>query len=73
MAIRQTVRLEFEKNKDVTDPEQLEMLKGNAIRGLSNYLVFANSGSDARLKEAMQRAEEQTAIQNAEWKDVSSF
>ncbi|CAH0513475.1 unnamed protein product [Peronospora belbahrii] len=52
-AIKQLVRKEFEKGRSETDPEKIEALKANAVRGLSNYLVLANSSKDKRLHDAM--------------------
>ncbi|DAZ97218.1 TPA: hypothetical protein N0F65_003849 [Lagenidium giganteum] len=53
IAIRTLVRREFEKGRDETDPEKIEALKANAVRGLSNYLVLANSSKDKNLRDAM--------------------
>ncbi|CAM9909722.1 unnamed protein product [Ascophyllum nodosum] len=36
-----------------TDPEKVKVLKGNAIRGLSNYLVHESGSNDPRLKQRM--------------------
>ncbi|KAG7397489.1 hypothetical protein PHYBOEH_000641 [Phytophthora boehmeriae] len=55
LAIKQLVRREFEKGRHETDPEKIEALKANAIRGLSNYLMLANSSKDQRLQDAMNK------------------
>jgi len=39
--IQKTVHIEFYKNKDVSDKVELEKLKENAVRFLSNYLVHS--------------------------------
>ncbi|CAI5726479.1 unnamed protein product [Peronospora farinosa] len=52
-AIKELVRREFEKGRKETDPEKIEALKANAIRGLSNYLMLANSSKDQRLHDAL--------------------
>ncbi|KAJ0407578.1 hypothetical protein ATCC90586_006221 [Pythium insidiosum] len=44
-AIKSLIRREFEKGRSETDPEKIEALKANAVRGLSNYLVMANSSA----------------------------
>ncbi|GLE04021.1 hypothetical protein PINS_up012932 [Pythium insidiosum] len=52
-AIKSLIRREFEKGRSETDPEKIEALKANAVRGLSNYLVMANSSKDKNLQQAM--------------------
>jgi len=39
--LQKTVHIEFYKNKDVSDKEELEKMKENATRFLSNYLVHS--------------------------------
>lgn len=51
LAIRKVVSSEFKKNKKVSDPEMIDALKSNAIRGLANYLMIESSQKDERLKE----------------------
>jgi len=41
--IRNVVRQEFRRNANETNPETIENLKFNAVRGLSNYLVYQAS------------------------------
>ena len=36
-------------NRFCEDPEKLEDLKGNAIRGIANYITITNSSRDKRL------------------------
>ncbi|KAJ0406355.1 hypothetical protein P43SY_006963 [Pythium insidiosum] len=55
-AIKSLIRREFEKGRSETDPEKIEALKANAVRGLSNYLVMANSSKDKNLQQAMKAA-----------------
>lgn len=38
--LRTQVREAFRKNKDETDPEEIEKQKDAAVRGLSNYMFF---------------------------------
>ncbi|GAB9473238.1 hypothetical protein Gpo141_00010393 [Globisporangium polare] len=60
-AIKSLIRREFEKARDETDPEKIEGLKTNAIRGLSNYLVLANSSKDKQLQNAMKTQQPEAA------------
>lgn len=53
-ALSQIVRQEFAKNSAVTDEAQIQALQANAIRALSNYLVFSSAGSDPKVKQAVQ-------------------
>lgn len=39
-AVRLLIRREFEKNRTESDPEKIDLLRFNAIRGISNYLIF---------------------------------
>ena len=52
--INRLVRHEFRKNAQVTDLEQVEKLKSNAIRGLANYLMMESSAKDQRFQERSQ-------------------
>lgn len=38
--LREIIRGEFEKNRNETDQEKIEQLKGCAVQGLSNYLTI---------------------------------
>jgi hypothetical protein len=49
--IRTVLRSQFELNRDCEDPEKLEDLKGNAIRGIANYITITNSSRDKRLNQ----------------------
>lgn len=53
MALRSTVRQQFKQHKDETDEAQIEALKANAIRGLSNYMLFQSAKKDDHLQKAM--------------------
>lgn len=44
------IKSEFSRNKNVTDPDMIESLKGNAIRGLSGYLMMESSNKDKRFQ-----------------------
>lgn len=53
IALRTTVRMQFEKNKDLTDPIAIENAKAGAVRGLANYMVFQSGAKDAHVSQAM--------------------
>ncbi|TYZ62747.1 hypothetical protein PybrP1_000188 [[Pythium] brassicae (nom. inval.)] len=72
-AIRSLIRREFEKGRAEVDPEKIEALKTNAIRGLSNYLVLANSSKDKQLQSAMkmqQQKQSETGPAQAEYREL---
>ncbi|CAB9516258.1 expressed unknown protein [Seminavis robusta] len=54
VALRSIVRNEFAKNREVQEEQQLQALRANAIRALSNYLLFQNASSDPKVKQAVQ-------------------
>lgn len=39
-AVRLLIKREFEKNRKESDSEKIDSLRFNAIRGISNYLIF---------------------------------
>ncbi|KAG7357064.1 complex 1 LYR family protein [Nitzschia inconspicua] len=53
IALRQTVRQQFQQNQNETNESQIEVLKANAIRALSNYMLFQSAQKDGHLKKAM--------------------
>lgn len=52
-ALRHTVRSQFDANRAVEDPVQLENLKANAVRALSNYMLYQSAQSEPKLNKAM--------------------
>ena len=56
------IKSEFSRNRNVTDPDMIENLKGNAIRGLSGYLMMESSNKDKRFQN---RANEFTSSEAA--------
>ena len=54
MALKQTVRMEFEKHRGETNPQVVEHRKANAIRALSNYMLFESGTKDVKVKKAME-------------------
>jgi len=49
-SLRALIGKEFKKSSGISDPQIIEGMKSNAIRGLSNYLMMESSNKDARLK-----------------------
>ena len=56
-ALKAMVRTEFIKGSQETNPERIDVLKGNAIRGLSNYMLMANAAKDPRFNKSVPEAE----------------
>jgi hypothetical protein len=48
--IKSIVRAEFRRNAAIKDTLQIDLLKSNAIRGLSNYLMIESSSKDERFQ-----------------------
>jgi len=53
--LREQVRQKFKKHMHETDPEKVEQLKKDAVRGLSNYLFY-----EAQRLAEMEKAEKRT-------------
>ena len=53
LALRSTVRQQFKQHMNETNEAQIEALKANAVRGLSNYMLFQSAKKDDHLKKAM--------------------
>jgi hypothetical protein len=51
--LRQTVRSQFQANRQLTDPVQIENVKANAIRALSNYMLYQSAQKDVHMQQAM--------------------
>lgn len=60
VALRNTIRMEFWKNKDVQNEAQIETLKAGAIRALSNYMLFESGAKDKKLGSAMKNFNDKT-------------
>jgi hypothetical protein len=54
VALRNTVRNEFRKKKDITDPIAIENAKADAVRALSNYLLATSARKDPKITQAME-------------------
>lgn len=48
IALRTTVRAEFEKSRNEKDPAKIEALKANAVRALSNYMLYQGGVQDKK-------------------------
>ena len=48
-----TVRSQFKASKLETDPVKIENLKANAVRALSNYMLYQSAQQDTQLQKAM--------------------
>lgn len=48
IALRTTVRAEFEKSRNEEDPATIEALKANAVRALSNYMLYQGGVQDKK-------------------------
>jgi hypothetical protein len=60
VALRNTIHMEFWKNKDVQNEAQIETLKAGAIRALSNYMLFESGAKDKKLGSAMKNFNDKT-------------
>ena len=52
------------RNKDEEDPDKVAQLKTDAIRGLTNYLVYQASEKDDRLKTNIDTKDEGSSGEN---------
>ena len=53
--MRQVVRTQFENSRNEVDEHKIELLKSNAIRGLSNYMLYNSALSDKKLGDNMKK------------------
>lgn len=62
LALRATVRAEYDRARHLTEEEEIEARKGNAVRALSNYMLYAGGIQDGskggRLGAAMDKFHE---------------
>ena len=71
IAMRTMVRTEFRKNKFVTDPDQLEVCKANAIRALSNYYVLKSVNNDDKVHAAASAFHKRSVQQAADLSNMT--
>ena len=53
LALRNTVRTQFQAGRGESDPVKIENLKANAVRALSNYMLYQSAQKDTQLRQAM--------------------
>ena len=68
-ALRTMVRSEFQRNRHLTDPVEIEVCKANAIRALSNYYVLKSIPNDSEVSEAATNYH-QRSVQSANEKEA---
>jgi hypothetical protein len=54
-ALRTTIRTQFAIGRQETDPVQIQILQANAIRALSNYMLYETGSKDPILARAMNK------------------
>ena len=64
LALRNTVRTQFQANRNETDPVKIEHLKANAVRALSNYMLYQSAQKDTQLQQAMKDQVEKVKEEN---------
>mmetsp|Transcript_49267 Transcript_49267/g.73328 ORF Transcript_49267/g.73328 Transcript_49267/m.73328 type:complete len:126 (+) Transcript_49267:233-610(+) len=64
VALRSTVRSEFEKGRYEKDEAKILSLKAGAVRALSNYMLYESGTKDARLGKAMDTFNKNTIKDN---------
>ena len=53
MALRQQVRSQFKAHAKEEDPTKIEGFKSDAVRALSNFMIFESAKKDTHLQKAM--------------------
>lgn len=53
MALRQSVRMQFKAHAQEKDATKIEAYKADAVRALSNYMVYQSAQKDTHLQKAM--------------------
>jgi len=53
LALRQTVRQQFKLNAKEKDASKIEALKSDAVRALSNFMLYQSAQKDRHLQKAM--------------------
>ena len=64
--MRRILNTEFRKSACVTDEKKIEELKGGAMRGLSNYLLYANGTKDPRMQSKIAEAAAKFDLRDSE-------
>ncbi len=55
--LRRVIGVEFRKNAGETDPDKVEAMKFNAVRALSNYLLYDAASKDEQMKRKIKQWE----------------
>ena len=53
IALKQMVRSQFQANRHENDPTKIESMKADAVRALSNYMLYQSAQKDTQLQNAM--------------------
>lgn len=53
IALRNSVRAQFQQNKSLTNPVEIDNAKAGAVRALANYMLFESGAKDAQVSKAM--------------------
>lgn len=53
VALRQMIRSQFQANRHELDPTKIEAMKSDAVRALSNYMLYNSAQKDTQLQNAM--------------------
>jgi hypothetical protein len=62
VSLRRVIGAEFRKNAGETDADKVEAMKFNAVRALSNFLLYEASTKDEQMKRRIKQWEQtQTA------------
>jgi hypothetical protein len=53
VALKQSIRVQFRARKNESDEDTIEIAKANAVRALSNYMLYQSAQQDTQLRQAM--------------------
>ena len=79
VALKQMVRSQFQANRHEKDASKIEKLKADAVRALSNYMLYQSAQQDTQLQAAMKeqiknvKAEEQNNKQKQQQQQQQSL
>ena len=65
-ALKLSVRSQFKANMNETNEQQIEIYKANAIRALSNYMLYQSAQKDPQLQQAMNKKNKKTSSNTKE-------
>jgi hypothetical protein len=61
-ALRATIRTQFAMGRQETDPQRIQQLQANAIRALSNYMLYESGSKDPTLSKAMKTYHQESVL-----------